>query len=886
MPLEDPLHGVPTAEVSDNLDDAPQSSYLSQERARPSPGESICSASITSQFCSSPTCNIHPYWAPAPDGSCEPYSEQPWVQHCSCCCYSDGGGESVDQDDNNNDDDDDNDGPAGILEQQAIDYYNHSSSNQKPASFPYTQYLTVPDHAHAAAMRWRDRVAPSDCSTPRLSSLTSNRTTTLTTATTTSSTDNGDLFLSPVLSTASDSSWEETEHRRSGQKRRWYHSPNRDGRGGGKEIATSTNHESGSSGHRGRHRRPSHRRKPPQRRGTDERGGVQGIQHALRIGFLSTLGPGIPVTPTASVFGEQLADGMFNKSNPGGLFGYSPEEERRLVRKIDWRLIPILGIFYSLSTLNRINLTNARIFAFESALHATNEQYTWAITIFFCGFGLAEIPSIFALLYFTPKVWLPMSMFAWAMVTAALGWMRSYPGVMVLRFLLGMSEAALIPGVLIYISMFYKRSEQTFRLAILALFNSAAGAFGGLIAGATGLMHGMAGLDGWQWVFILEAIPTAICAIAAYFILARSPETAPWLNQRETSIATYRMRNDTKIKVSRTFSKKTVLSAVKDPKVYIFMIINLILTSLETFASPPEKRQAPQAPSSRTQPTSTTAAHHPARATPPQSKTSFASISATTTPPGAIATTTTTTTTTTTGTATDMTLPLPPPPSSSSPPYGTNTDDAATALPPPEPNDPTESGVDFAFQETTVGARILAQLMSSPPFVVGGLVTFAVALIVDRTQQRAYMMLGLALVTISGYSCELATPNAYASFIIYAGQSAMGPVATSWLTTNVGGYAKRAIAVAMFQLAASLAGILGSQIYQANDAPRYRVGHGVNISMLVALMACTILQRWRLRRENHRRDYSVAFGLNPIRGLNKVEIRDLGDQHPAYRYTV
>ncbi|KAF9164618.1 hypothetical protein DFQ26_001235 [Actinomortierella ambigua] len=810
MPLEDPLHGVPTAEVSDNLDDAPQSGYLSQERACPSPGESICSASITSQVCCSSTCNIHPYWAPAPDGSCEPYSEQPWVQHCSCCCYGDGGGESVGQDDDDDDDDDndDNDGPAGMLEQQAIDYYNHNSSNQKPASFPYTQYLTVPDHAHAAAMRWRDRVAPSDCSTPRLSSLTSNRTT-LTTVTTTSSTDNGDLFLSPVLSTTSDSSWEETEHRRSGQKRRWYHSPNRDRRGGGKEIATSTNYEGGSSGHRGRHHRPSHRRKPPQRRGTDERGGVQGIQHALRIGFLSTLGPGIPVTPTASVFGEQLADGMFNKSNPGGLFGYSPEEERRLVRKIDWRLIPILGIFYSLSTLNRINLTNAR-----------------------------------------------------------------------------MSEAALIPGVLIYISMFYKRSEQTFRLAILALFNSAAGAFGGLIAGATGLMHGMAGLDGWQWVFILEAIPTAICAIAAYFILARSPETAPWLNQRETSIATYRMRNDTKIKVNRTFSKKTVLSAVKDPKVYIFMILNLILTSLETFASPPEKRQTPQAPSSRTQPTSTTAALHPARATPPQSKTSFASISATTTPPGAIATTTTTTT----GTATAMTLPLPPPPSSSSPPYDTNTDDAATALPQSEPNDPAESGVDYAFQETTVGARILAQLMSSPPFVVGGLVTFAVALIVDRTQQRAYMMLGLALVTISGYSCELATPNAYvryiASFIIYAGQSAMGPVATSWLTTNVGGYAKRAIAVAMFQLAASLAGILGSQIYQANDAPRYRVGHGVNISMLVALMACTILQRWRLRRENHRRDYSVAFGLNPIRGLNKVEIRDLGDQHPAYRYTV
>jgi len=81
---------------------------------------------------------------------------------------------------------------------------------------------------------------------------------------------------------------------------------------------------------------------------------VNGIEQALKLNFLSTLGPGIPVTPTASVFGEGLPGFISrNPNNPGGLFGYSLEEEKRLVKKIDWRIIPILGMFYGASTLSK-----------------------------------------------------------------------------------------------------------------------------------------------------------------------------------------------------------------------------------------------------------------------------------------------------------------------------------------------------------------------------------------------------------------------------------------------------------------------------------------------------------------------------------------------------
>ncbi|KAG0240241.1 hypothetical protein BGW41_007080 [Actinomortierella wolfii] len=591
---------------------------------------------------------------------------------------------------------------------------------------------------------------------------------------------------------------------------------------------------------------------------------------------------------SVSVFGEQLANGMFNKNNPGGLFGYSREEEKRLVRKIDYRLLPILGTFYAFSTLNRANLTNARIFAYESALHATNEQYTWAIAMFYCGFGLAEIPSIFALLYLTPKIWLPLSMFA---------------------------------------------CEQTFRLAILSLFNSASGAFGGLVAGAIGLLHGVAGLDGWQWVFILESIPTAICAVTAYFILAKTPEAAPWLNQRETSIAIYRIRNDTKIKVNRTFSKKTIMTAVKDPKVYLFMSLNLILTSLRNgsslnaayhvqvqdhmYKTPPppslflwnptlmadtdvllplRRRQISSSTTLMAKLPHTTKLPSPRYPNPRKPRpTSAPSPSPRPSPSGipfmprgSTVSTVPSNSTVNNNNNNNKTSTINSPPKNTATPEPDSDDE--TMLPPIDTTSPPDPGVAAAFEEMTVRARILAQLLSSPPYFFGGLLTFAVAVIVDRTQQRAYMIVALSFFTICGYACELITTNVHArytaSFIIYAGQSAMMPVATSWLTTNVGGYAKRAIAVAIYQLGASLAGVMGSQYYRTKHAPRYVVGHSVNIGFLIVLIGCTALQRWRLARANYRRSYSVAFGLNPIRGLSKAEIRDLGDNHPAYRYTL
>lgn len=84
------------------------------------------------------------------------------------------------------------------------------------------------------------------------------------------------------------------------------------------------------------------------------------------------------------------------------------------------------------------------------------------------------------------------------------------------RFFLGIADVALIPGVLMYIAMFYKRSEQTFRMALLHTFSSAARALGGLISGEIGRLDGQLNLHGWQWTFIIESLPTVALAVAAW----------------------------------------------------------------------------------------------------------------------------------------------------------------------------------------------------------------------------------------------------------------------------------------------------------------------------------------------------------------------------------
>ncbi|KAH7044780.1 major facilitator superfamily domain-containing protein [Linnemannia elongata] len=258
-------------------------------------------------------------------------------------------------------------------------------------------------------------------------------------------------------------------------------------------------------------------------------------------------------------------------------FQQDPEMERQIVRKLDRHLLPLLGILYLFSYLDRVNIGNARLFGLEEAVHLSNGQYNIALASFFLAYCLFELPSNWMLVRLGPRIWIPLLMFLWGGVSLALAWVTNFTGLVVARFALGTAEAGFVPGVLFYLTLFYKRSEHSFRMAIFLCFNILAGAFGGLLAAGISQLAGKWNLQGWQWIFILEAIPTLLLAVLTWFIMTPSPMEAKFLTEEERIYATNRIIVDSDVVPTVEASWRQTRSALTDVRVYLICLGSMLL---------------------------------------------------------------------------------------------------------------------------------------------------------------------------------------------------------------------------------------------------------------------------------------------------------------------
>lgn len=137
--------------------------------------------------------------------------------------------------------------------------------------------------------------------------------------------------------------------------------------------------------------------------------------------------------------------------------------------------------------------------------------------------------------------------------------------------------AGFVPGVLFYLTLFYKRSEHSFRMAIFLCFNILAGAFGGLLAAGISQLAGKWNLQGWQWIFILEAIPTLLLAILTWFIMTPSPMHAKFLTEEERIYATNRIIVDSDVVPTVEASWRQTRSALTDVRVYLICLGSMLL---------------------------------------------------------------------------------------------------------------------------------------------------------------------------------------------------------------------------------------------------------------------------------------------------------------------
>ncbi|KAK6076836.1 major facilitator superfamily transporter [Seiridium cupressi] len=271
----------------------------------------------------------------------------------------------------------------------------------------------------------------------------------------------------------------------------------------------------------------------------------------------------------------------------------SNAEERALLWKQDIRIIPLSAAIYFLCNLDRSNIGNARILNstmkndMQTELQMTPVQFNIALMIFLIGYFAFEIPSNIMLKKMRPSQWIAFLMLSWGAITIGLGGTHNFSQVTGVRFLLGAFEAGLFPGLVYYLTFWYKSNERSVRVAFILASATLAGAFGGAIAYGIGHINQASGFSGWRWLFIIEGIPSCLSALAVWFILPDFPESAGWLSQQEKDLAISRLQIEGSKGDSHSLTWAGAKATLTDWRLYghylIYFAVSLPFSSLSLF---------------------------------------------------------------------------------------------------------------------------------------------------------------------------------------------------------------------------------------------------------------------------------------------------------------
>ncbi|KAK1999401.1 major facilitator superfamily transporter [Colletotrichum falcatum] len=250
--------------------------------------------------------------------------------------------------------------------------------------------------------------------------------------------------------------------------------------------------------------------------------------------------------------------------------------ERRLCKKLDFRILPVLAVMYLFNALDKGNLGNAETDGLSKDLNFKDGQYNLIVSIFFVPF-VAAAPFV-ALIgkKFGPAVVLPILMFGFGTMTMLMAAAQNFGGVFALRWFLGMAESAFFPLVIYYLTTFYRRGELARRLAIFYAASNIANAFSGLLAFAVFHITNTK-LHPWRWLFIVEATGTILFSVFAFWYLPRSAAEAKFLTPEEKELALHRIRVDSSSVVGEKMKIREAARVFKHPTTYGFLAIEICL---------------------------------------------------------------------------------------------------------------------------------------------------------------------------------------------------------------------------------------------------------------------------------------------------------------------
>ncbi|KAF8958103.1 MFS general substrate transporter [Flammula alnicola] len=225
---------------------------------------------------------------------------------------------------------------------------------------------------------------------------------------------------------------------------------------------------------------------------------------------------------------------------------FTAEDERAVKKKIDNTVLPLVICSYVFNQFDRTNIGNAHVIpAFNENFGITNNnKWTLALSIFYVGYCLLEMPANVLQRHIGANRFFFLSLTFWGLASLSVVYAKGYGGLLALRVLMGIGEAGYYAGMIYYLSFWYKRHELALRIS-LCMTGTLPGAIGGLVA--FGLVRAHTSLiQGWQFLFLIEAIPTLIMAVMILFFLPSFPFSATFLSPRERAIAQARLNRDHK----------------------------------------------------------------------------------------------------------------------------------------------------------------------------------------------------------------------------------------------------------------------------------------------------------------------------------------------------
>ncbi|PIL29690.1 MFS general substrate transporter [Ganoderma sinense ZZ0214-1] len=245
-------------------------------------------------------------------------------------------------------------------------------------------------------------------------------------------------------------------------------------------------------------------------------------------------------------------------------------DHKKVLRKLDLRLMPPVCLLYLFCFLDRANITNAEVAGMGTDLHFTGIQFNLCIALTLIPYCLLHSPSNILLKKVGPARWLPIIMFVWGSIVVSMAFARSFAGLMTARGFLGAAESGLLPGLTYYLSAWYPKFAQAKRIGLMYSGVSIAGGFGGLLAYIIqDKMHGLGGLAGWCWIFLCEGLMTVVIAVILFFYMYDYPENATFLTDAERVWLLETLKLDSAAG-SKKFKRKFIVQAIKEPKAYLF----------------------------------------------------------------------------------------------------------------------------------------------------------------------------------------------------------------------------------------------------------------------------------------------------------------------------